>query len=143
MTMPSKVVLEHEFASDLREIQPLAHAVAQALSSHPELVYGVNLCLDEIITNTIMHGHEGTTNGHIRVRIELSDRCIDIEVRDDAPAYNPLTEAPVPDLQAKLHERPIGGLGVHLVKKIMSEVTYAREHGWNVMRMRKHTTRST
>ena len=54
-----------------------------------------------------------------------------IEMVDDGKPFDPLTEAPVPDVNAPMDERPIGGLGVFLVRKLMDELTYRREEGRN------------
>ena len=52
-------------------------------------------------------------------------------IADDGRPFDPLTEAPEPDLESAIEDRPIGGLGVHLVRTMMDEVRYRREEGKN------------
>jgi anti-sigma regulatory factor (Ser/Thr protein kinase) len=59
-----------------------------------------------------------------------------VEVFDDCRPFNPL-ERPEVDTTKPLEEKPIGGLGVHLMRKFMDELDYRREEGKNVFRMRK------
>ena len=59
-----------------------------------------------------------------------------ITFRDKGVAFNPL-EKEDPDVTQSAEERQIGGLGIYIVKKTMSEVTYAREGDENVLRIRK------
>jgi len=59
-----------------------------------------------------------------------------VEVEDDGRQFNPL-ELPEPDLEKKLEERPIGGLGIHLVRNLMDELEYRRTHNKNILIMKK------
>jgi len=60
-----------------------------------------------------------------------TEDALTIEMVDDGKPFDPLTDAPVPDVNAPMEERPIGGLGVFLVRKLMDELTYRREEGRN------------
>ncbi len=59
---------------------------------------------------------------------------ITLEFRDDCVAYNPL-ERDEPDLDADIEDRPIGGLGVHLIRQLAEEVSYVREEPHNILRV--------
>ena len=59
-----------------------------------------------------------------------------IRVEDDGRAFDPL-QAPPPDLDLPLEERPVGGLGIHIVRSVMDAVEYQRRGGRNVLTMRK------
>jgi anti-sigma regulatory factor (Ser/Thr protein kinase) len=58
------------------------------------------------------------------------------EIEDDAQPFNPL-EAPPPDVNAPLRERPLGGLGIHLARTMMDAMAYRRENGKNILTIRK------
>jgi len=62
-------------------------------------------------------------------------------VEDDGKPFDPL-QAPPPDLSLPLERRPIGGLGIHLIRNLMDEVSYARVGGRNVLKMVKHLSSS-
>jgi serine/threonine-protein kinase RsbW len=55
---------------------------------------------------------------------------LSVEVADQGVEFNPLTAAP-PDLTLNLEDRPIGGLGIFLVKKLAPSITYRRDRDWN------------
>ncbi|MEL4179603.1 ATP-binding SpoIIE family protein phosphatase [Roseateles sp. PN1] len=116
------LLLEHRLHSRVEEIAPLAEAVNEALAERPDVAFAVNLCLEELITNTIQHGLHGAPDRSIHVRLSRSDEWLEIILKDDAPPFDPFVEAPEPSLDASVEERAVGGLGVHMVKTMMDEV---------------------
>lgn len=117
----TKLLLDYQVPTRLEEIEKLAEAVNKALPDH-DLAFSVNLCLEELITNTIVHGLKGTADRFIHVQINSSDEWLEILLKDDAPRFDPFMQAPKPNLNLDINERPIGGLGVHLIKKLMDDV---------------------
>ncbi len=91
-----------------------------------DLVFRVNLVLEELILNIIDYGAEGG-DPDIALEIESTSDSILIDLSDRGRPFDPLTEAPEPDLTGAVSERRVGGLGVHLTKTLMDEVRYARE----------------
>jgi anti-sigma regulatory factor (Ser/Thr protein kinase) len=116
-----KVLLNYQMPARLEEIEKLANAVNKALPDR-DLAFSANLCLEELITNTILYGLKGAADRFIHVRISVSDEWLEILIKDDAPRFDPFMQAPRPDLDLDSNERPIGGLGVHMVKKLMDDV---------------------
>lgn len=110
-----KVLLDYQLPTRLEEIEKLANAVNKALSDR-NLAFSANLCLEELITNTILHGLKGATDRFIHVKISISNEWLEILLKDDAPRFDPFLQAPSPNLDLDINKRPIGGLGVHLVK---------------------------
>jgi anti-anti-sigma factor len=76
------------------------------------------------------------TEHHIEVEGEVRDAWVIFTITDDGIPFNPLTVAP-PDLSLLLHEREIGGLGIHLVRSMFDEVSYHRNVGHNVLTVKK------
>ena len=91
-----------------------------------ELVFRVNLVLEELVLNIIEYGQDGS-DPDIALEIESEPDSIRIELSDRGRPFDPLTEAPEPDLTSAVGERRVGGLGVHLTKTLMDEVRYSRE----------------
>ncbi|MFX4261329.1 ATP-binding SpoIIE family protein phosphatase [Pelotomaculum propionicicum] len=123
----------------LEEIEDLARAVENfaAANNLPEqAVFQVNLCLDELLTNTISYGFPGGGEHEIAVGITLQGGTLVITTRDDGLAFNPLEQAEA-DISQSIEERPVGGLGIHLVRNMMDEIEYRRESGQNVLIMKK------
>ncbi len=89
------------------------------------LDFKIKLILEEVVLNALNYGHlEKPTN--VSLKITDLDKEVSIEILDDGKAFNPLKDAPVPDTDAPLEERPIGGLGVYLVKTLVSDISYER-----------------
>ena len=136
--MPSSISVT--LVNQLFEVQKLSRLVeafgeVEGLST--EAVFSMNLALDEVVTNIIRYAHEDDGRQHlIVVRLALDQDMLTAQVEDDGRAFNPL-EAPPPDMGATIEDRPIGGLGIHLMRSVMNSVEYQREDGRNVLIMKK------
>lgn len=95
-----------------------------------DLSFQVNLVLEELWLNVVNHGHD---DGFHEVEIELTSEAeaVTIETTDDGKPFDPLNDAPEPDLKGPLNDRTVGGLGIHLVRTMMDEMRYRREGGKN------------
>ena len=125
----------------LSEMERMFEAVSvwcrqNAVSAATE--YWMNLALDEIVSNLIRYGWKDDGEHQIHVRISRSEDEVRVEVEDDAAPFNPL-EVPEPDIDRPLEERPVGGLGIHLVRQIMDGLDYRRLDGKNLLVMKKKT----
>lgn len=125
---------------DFAEIHRINQVVARFGRAHhlpPQIVFRVNLALEELLTNVIKYGYpeKVTGNEEIRVHLRLDDDGLTTELRDNGCAFNPL-DAPPPDLDLPLEKKPIGGLGIHFVLSVMDNVRYRREGDFNHITMR-------
>ena len=94
------------------------------------LLFRVNLALEELGLNIMDYGYDG---GPCDIDIVLTsdDDAVTIEIIDGGPPFDPLHDAPTPDLDASVEDRGIGGLGGHLVRTLMDDLRYRREEGKN------------
>ena len=99
-------------------------------------VPGVNVALDEVLTNVVSYAFEDGAAHEIYIELEAQDQRLIIDVKDDGRPFDPLSAAG-PELSDDIDERPIGGLGIHFVRSILDKVSYRRSDGWNVMTMEK------
>lgn len=100
-------------------------------------VWPFQVALDETLSNIVGHGLLGReAGGQIEIEVRLVGREIEMLIVDDAPPFNPL-EAEQPDTELPLEERPVGGLGIALVRKLMEVVEYERTDGRNRLRLRR------
>ena len=72
---------------------------------------------------------------HLRMRLSRGEDAVAAEVEDNGDAFDPLTEAPQPDTNLEVEDRPIGGLGVYFVKEFADSVSYERSDGFNRIKM--------
>jgi len=114
---------------------------ARAHNLPAPVVQAADLALEEHLTNIINHGYTDTRPHRVSVRFALEQGFLVIEVEDNGKAFNPL-EAPKVDTSLPLDEKPIGGLGVHLIRSVMDELQYRHYPNKNVLRMRKRLVAS-
>jgi serine/threonine-protein kinase RsbW len=94
----------------------------------------INLVLDEVVSNVIKYGRAGDSDGAINVSLVREGGRLTIEVSDDGIAFNPLETTP-PNLDLPIMERPVGGLGIHIVRALTETVAYRRESDRNHLTM--------
>jgi anti-sigma regulatory factor (Ser/Thr protein kinase) len=94
----------------------------------------INLVLDELVSNVIKYSGAGDSEGAISVSLVREGGRLTIEVSDDGIAFNPLEAAP-PNLDLPIMERPVGGLGIHIVKALTETTAYRRENERNHLTM--------
>ena len=96
----------------------------------------LNLVLEELFVNSVLHGGcEGVT-GAVEFQLAIAPSGVILEYADRGTAFDP-TQAAAPDVTAPLADRPISGMGLHLVRQIVRDIEYYRVDGWNRMRMRR------
>ncbi|MBR2527452.1 MAG: SpoIIE family protein phosphatase [Blautia sp.] len=96
----------------------------------------IDIVIDEIFGNIARYAYGGGS-GEATVRFEAVENAIILTFIDRGITYNPL-EAPEPDRTLSAEERPIGGLGIFMVRKIMDEVAYEHVAGCNYLRVKKY-----
>ena len=106
-----------------------------AQQSWPDgVVFKVNLVLEELVINVMTHGGRHG-DAEIEVTVTSCDDRISITISDNGVAFDPLTDAPEPEMAGSIEDRHVGGLGVHLVRTMMEDVKYRREPGKNRLTM--------
>jgi serine/threonine-protein kinase RsbW len=88
-----------------------------------EAAFAVRLAVEEVCTNVIVHGYGGGSSDPLAVAVSCRPGAFIVTIEDRAPPFDP-ADAPAPDLTAGWKERPIGGVGWHLVRELMDEVRY-------------------
>jgi anti-sigma regulatory factor (Ser/Thr protein kinase) len=96
----------------------------------------VNLVLDELVSNIIRYGYDDVQEHEIHVTVEIGGDLLTISIEDDGRPFNPI-DAPPPNLELSIEERPIGGLGVFLVKSMADTLEYRRERDRNIVTVKK------
>ena len=129
---------------DLRadELPRLAVAVEEMAASEawsPDLAFQVQLALDEISDNLVQHRTEAQST-YMEVALVSDEQTVTVTVVDDGIAFDPIVDAPAADVTSELKDRPVGGLGLHLIRTLLDEVNYRREDGKNVLTLVKRRT---
>ncbi len=115
----------------LRTITDCVTAAASAAGFSARRIGDIELALEEASTNIFKYANPGNP-GPIEITCVFADGRFSVEIRDTGKEFD-MTRLPDPDLAADVTERPIGGLGAYLIKKIADEVTYRRHSGFNIL----------
>lgn len=98
----------------------------------PDQAFSMRLVVEELVSNVVNY----STSPMIQIEVQRLDRILQITIIDQGIPFNPLLQdAPNISLDAK--ERPIGGLGIYLVRQLMSRIHYSYEDHTNVLTIEK------
>lgn len=110
----------------LDAVAPLAAKIERAcdeLGLADDVAFKLNLALDELVTNLVTHGGSALP---VAVSLTAHAGRLELLIVDSGPPFDPAL-APAPDTSLAIEERPIGGLGLHLIRTLMDEVRYSRD----------------
>ncbi len=103
------------------------------------VVQQIVLAVDEACSNVIRHGYANTNDATLKLLIETTDKGVTISIIDSAKPFNPL-QVQAPDMQEYFRTFQHGGLGVHLIRRIMDSIEYipsSSSHPENELRLVK------
>ncbi len=129
ITLPNdieKVPLLAEFVDEVCEI------VGFDMST----TMGINLALEEAVVNVMSYAYQPGTTGNVNIDAMANESRLKFIISDWGTPFDPTAEKEV-DTTLSAEERPIGGLGIHLVRQIMDSINYERIDGMNVLTLRK------
>lgn len=107
------------------------HLLTTELSDN--IVHAIRFVVEEVCSNAVKYGYPDMQSKEgIRVQLFLGP-TIRILIQDDGQAFDPLQKLTDPDITLSVDERPVGGLGLFMVKRLASELTYKRQHGKNLL----------
>jgi len=99
-------------------------------------LHDLQLALEEHLTNVVNYAFQDDREHSIHVRVAFAPSELRIEVEDDGFSFNPL-EHPAPDLSVPLDQRPVGGVGIHMMRKSLDKLEYHRTKKRNMLVMIK------
>jgi len=119
--------------NNISEVSRLADKIDEFCSENkitPSSSFEINLVMDEIIANVIMHGYTDDNEHFINIDFVLTDKVLFGKIEDDGIEFNPL-KSTKDDRKKSLEEKQIGGLGIHIIKEYVDKVEYNRENNKN------------
>jgi len=93
--------------------------------------------LEEAVSNVIFYAFDDEKEHDIKIVISLENKILSIEIIDDGKPFDP-TARKEPDVSLPAEDRPIGGLGIFLIRKMMDNVTYTRHNNLNTLTLLKN-----
>ena len=102
-----------------------------------EVLYDIQLAVDEACTNIISHGYAGLEPGSIILDLDVDPDKIIVSLTDFGHSFEP-SNAPMPDVNAPLEERELGGFGLFLIRQSMDDMNYQVTEDGNKMILTKY-----
>ena len=137
--MEKKEIILKNKLSEIRRISEIIEKFCENNDLPMRILFDVNLSLDELLTNIIHYGFDDEKEHTIIVKLSLYENILEITIEDDGKAFNPLNAKP-PNLDQSIEDKPIGGLGIYLVKNLMTEINYKRLKDKNILVLTKIVT---
>jgi anti-sigma regulatory factor (Ser/Thr protein kinase) len=99
-----------------------------------QLIFCLNVCLEEMLTNIIKYGYDDNCKHDIGVRMEIANEIITLTIIDDGHEFDPL-KAEKPDTSLDIKHRDVGGIGIYLTCKMANKITYERKNDKNYLKI--------
>lgn len=126
----------HNNIAEISQLAPFLDEVAEAYGIAPDVSFKLNLALDEALANSISYAYPEGTEGNITLEAGMDGDELLFHLIDQGTPFDPTKEGDV-DITLSVEERPIGGLGIFLIKQMMDSVTYKRVDNKNILELRK------
>ncbi len=136
--MPKKVY-HLELKNNLSELDHLCQTceeIGRSIGISDKSIFEMNLALDELFTNIISYGFQDQQEHTIKIVITIEGDLLHMCIEDDGLPFNPLASK-TPDFQCGIEECKIGGLGIHLIRKLMDDVQYQRLADKNILVLKR------
>ena len=134
-----------ELKNSLSELDNLCEYLedfGQKIGLSKKLIFEINLSLDELFTNIISYGFKDEDEHIIKVTITPQNEELGLHIEDDGIPFNPI-DFETPDVAGSVENCNIGGLGIHIMRKLMDEICYQRCGDKNVLTLKKTLSNET
>jgi serine/threonine-protein kinase RsbW len=125
--------------SDLEELKNLCRYCenfGHSIGLSRKFIFETNLALDELFTNIVSYSFTDHKEHSIIISITKQKDMVTMRIEDDGLPFNPINATP-PDFRCDLDDIKIGGLGIHIIKRLMDEISYERSNGKNILMLKK------
>lgn len=134
--MKKEIIFQNKM-EEVTRIAAFIDEIGEELELDFSLLTSIQLAIEEAVVNVIEYAYPDNVEGQNSLSVQKKGNTIIFVLSDSGTPFDP-TAAAAPDLSLSAEDRPIGGLGIMLVKKIMNEVTYQRIDGKNELTMKKN-----
>lgn len=133
--MEKKLVIKNEI-SEINKLAIFIEGLGEELNLTPDLVFNLNLVLEEAVSNVILYAYPKGESQEISLKANVIGNNLVFLLTDSGKEFDP-TQAPDADITLSAEERQIGGLGIFLIRQIMNTVEYQRIDGKNILTLGK------
>lgn len=126
--------------SELEKVSSWIRRVSASHGLQEKEIFALDLVSEEAVTNIIRHAFSEGGNAQIEIRFEIDADTVTLRIEDSGRAFDP-REAPEPVPSKDIATMKVGGLGIHLIRKLMDGMDYTREGERNVLTLWKKINR--
>ena len=130
ITLPNNI-------EDVPLLNDFIDSVCEELTIDPAVTMSLNLAIEEAVVNVMQYAYPQGTAGDVQVIAKADDHQLTFTLIDAGIPFDP-TAMKEADITLSAEERPIGGLGIHLVREIMDAVNYNRKDDKNILTLTKN-----
>jgi sigma-B regulation protein RsbU (phosphoserine phosphatase) len=130
-----KLVLPNDIAT-IPQLNEFIDTVAEEVGLDMSLTMSLNLALEEAVVNVMDYAYPEGQRGDVDIEVTADQQWLTFVISDTGMAFDPTAKEDV-DTTLSAEERPIGGLGIFLVRQLMDVIDYKREGNKNVLTLRK------
>ena len=124
-TIKHKSLIISNDIQELNRVVPFLEELQEEWDIPAGLISPINLALEEALSNIIFYGIDSQSQDEITLEFHSEPGALTIILIDEGKPYDPTLRSE-PDLELPAEIRPIGGLGIFLIRKMMDEVSYER-----------------
>jgi serine/threonine-protein kinase RsbW len=135
-----KTIIINNDIQELEKLHLFVDEICEEQHLDADLQMNLNLALEEAVSNVVLYAYPEKSGEKIIISAQRVKDTLVFTISDKGTAFDP-TEAPEADVTLSAEDRPIGGLGIFIVKNIMNEVTYQRINDTNVLTLSKKVTK--
>ena len=127
----------HNNVKEVEELSSFIKEMAEKLNIGKSLAFNLRLALEEAVVNVMEYAYPAGTAGDVNIRVTFNGQRLNFIITDTGISFNP-TEASTANTSLSAEERPVGGLGIFLVRELMDTINYERIDGKNVLTLTKN-----
>jgi anti-sigma regulatory factor (Ser/Thr protein kinase) len=129
--MDSRTLIIINKINQLEQVQSFIEQIGSDWTLNDEMVFELNLILEEYITNLVNYGYHDEERHEIIIEISKEDNQLKMIVTDDAGPFNIMEVPENEDIDKPVEERRIGGLGIHFIRSLADQLEYDSSGGRN------------
>lgn len=136
MQLKRSLILPNDIET-IPQLNEFIDAVAEEVALDMSLAMSLNLAIEEAVVNVMEYAYPDGEKGNVEIEVTVDEGWLTFIISDSGIAFDPTSKEDA-DTTLSAEERPIGGLGIFLVKKLMDTIEYQRTDGKNVLTLRKN-----
>jgi sigma-B regulation protein RsbU (phosphoserine phosphatase) len=135
MTSKHSLTLPNDIET-IPQLNEFIDTVAEEIGLDMSLTMSLNLAIEEAVVNVMEYAYLEGEQGNVDIEVSADDRWLTFIISDNGIPFDPTTQEDA-DTTLSAEERPIGGLGIFLVRQLMDSINYQRKDGKNILTLSK------